>query len=292
LACTTRSSESIQHHAVAHVGEDALALVALALQRLEADAQQGGQRVDRASEPPRSSSAGCSRTHPRLPGAEPDRHPLQLAHPARLGAGHAVGDQHRQQQPEGGREQRLEKQRGVERLDARQGLREPEQGQVAAARQRHREVDELAPDGAAPARGTAHLAGQRRLHLRPPGVVLDRAESLVGDLRVAAHPARPVDERDAASQRVPQGIGQLRGAIAGRGQLAADRHHSLPGVALQALLLQRDQPPVLLVGGHQHHGRECHHDHDRVGEHQAPAQRHGHGETPGLGRDHGTGAAE
>jgi hypothetical protein len=87
-----------QGDAVAHVGEDPLALVTLPLERLEPPAQLGGHGVDRGAEPPQLVRRQLARARGRVARADPDRHLLEIAGAPRLPARHAVRERHADQQ--------------------------------------------------------------------------------------------------------------------------------------------------------------------------------------------------
>ena len=203
---------------------------------------------------------------------------------------------------ERGREGKRDEDRGGERERERQRCGAP---QLAALRRdavepaaeardplhparggdRHRRIQQLDPDGRAPALGPGDLAGKRAHDLRPASVVLELLQLCAGNGGVREHAAVRSDDRDprvdVARRRVDRGVELVLGRATGEGVLDDAGHQ--PGLRGQAGEGVVASPP--LEGrarpdeqhrehdGGRHHGRRHHPSAQRQPSLHSPASR-------------------
>ena len=235
-----------QRHAVAHVREHELALVALALQRFESRAQLQGHVVDRPAQAPDLVARQLAGSGIGVAGADLLRHRHELAHARRLTARHPHGERHAQQQRHESGSDRVAEQRSAQPGDLGGRLRQPDDSQTGGAARGDGQIDELARHGGAHPGRLSDVAAQGLPHLGPRGVVLDERQAIARHVAVSDHAARGIDQRDAQSQEPAQ----LSGAILEvprerpRGIRQARLHR--PRAALEPLHVPGDQPAALL----------------------------------------------
>ena len=254
-----------QRHAIAHVGEDELAVVALAAQRFEPSVELAMHGVERAPELAEVVVRGLRRPRAGVTLADATRHALQQAQSSRKTSAHIRQHQHAREQRHRGRGHRQPHQRHGQPLQYYQWLGESQHRRVRTC-QRHGAVKKLHAQRGRAAHLQTHATPQRGRHLLPPGVVLHARGRRA---RIREHRTVARDQGHAQVEPGVERVGIGLPGVRARSGLGRRGAGGLARGAPQHIAFARDEPAALLRVFH--HREQCDGgDHDQHRHDQQP----------------------